>query len=301
MSGLESSSKVSRIRNMNARTEGQYLFPHTWDGEGERLTSLAAGFDPITKRHLAPLGLADGWRCLEVGAGTGSIARWLSEMVGPKGRVLATDLSLELMRGLEAENLEIRQHDILRDSLPEGEFDLVHCRLVLEHLPGRLDALAKMARALAPGGWLVVEDFSFRGQQATDRRGAVTIGSLFRLIGVVLKHNGFDTRWARRLPIHLRHAGLTEIGAEGTQLMLIGGTPSVEWAGPSLTRMRGLLFEDGELLSPSPVQKVIAAAPPLRRVVGRQLDGLERMLTDPDFCYVAPTFVSAWGRRPLEA
>ena len=282
---------------MKTPTEGQYLFPHTWEGEGERLTALAAGFDPITKRHLAPLGLSPGWRCLEVGAGTGSIARWLSEVVGPKGSVLATDLSLDLMAGLEADNLELRRHDILRDPLPEGEFDLVHCRLVLEHLPGRLDALATMVRALAPGGWLVVEDICFGGQQATDRRGALTISGLLRVVSVVMQQHGHDGGWARRLPIQLRHAGLSEIGAEGTQLMLIGGTASVDWARPSLARMRGLLVEAGRVPTPSPVQKVIAAAPPLRRLVERQLDGLERMLADPDFCYVAPTFVTAWGRR----
>src|SRR5438270_6702229 len=108
---LESSSKVSRICKVHTPTEGQYLFPHTWEGEGERLTSLAGAFDPVTRRHLAALGLAAGWRCLEVGAGTGSIARWLSEVVGPTGSVLATDLSLDLMQGLAAENLELRQHD----------------------------------------------------------------------------------------------------------------------------------------------------------------------------------------------
>jgi SAM-dependent methyltransferase len=298
---LESSSKVSRICKMKTHTEGQYLFPHSWEGEGERLTSLASAFDPITRRHIAPLGLAPGWRCLEVGAGTGSIARWLSEVVGPKGRVLATDLSLELMQGLEGANLELRQHDIVRDPLPEGEFDLVHCRLVLEHLPGRLDALAKMARALAPGGWLVVEDFCFRGRHATDRRGAVTIGTLLRFVSLVMQQNGWDPKWAPRLPIHLRRAGLTEVGAEGTQPVLLGASRSVDWALPSLARMRALVTGDGPELSPSPVQKVMAAAPPVRRLITGRLDGLERLLADPEFCYVAPTFVSAWGRRPLEA
>jgi hypothetical protein len=65
--------------------------------------------------------------------------------------------------------------------------------------------------------------------------------------------------------------------------------------------MRGLVIGDGPELQPSPVQKVMAAAPPLQRLVTRQLDGLERLLTDPDFCYVAPTFDSAWGRRPPAA
>jgi SAM-dependent methyltransferase len=289
---------------MTTKIEGEYLFPHSWEGEGDRLTALAAGFDPITRRHLAPLGLGPGWRCLEVGAGTGSIAGWLSEVVGPKGHVLATDLTVDLMRerGLEAENLEVRSHDILRDPLPEGEFDLVHSRLVLEHLPGRLEALAKMTRSLAPGGWLVVEDIGFRGQHATDRRGAMTVGTLLRVVGLMMGHHGHDGRWAGRLPIHLRQAGLTEIGAEGTQVMLIGDTPSVDWARPSLARMRSLILEeDGSAGQSSPVQRLMAAAPPVRRLLARQLDGLERLLSDPEFCYVAPTFVSAWGRRPLDA
>lgn len=284
---------------MTTQTEGQYLFPHSWEGEGERLTALAAAFDPITRRHLAPLGLGPGWRCLEVGAGTGSIARWLSDMVGPKGRVLATDLSLTLMEGLEADNLELRRHDILRDPLPEGEFDLVHCRLVLEHLPGRLDALATMARALAPGGWLVVEDMSLRGQHATDRRGVATISALLRFVSLVMQQNGFDPRWAPQIPRHLHRAGLTDVGAEGTQLVLHGGGRSAEWALPSLARMRALVAGEGPALATSPLRKAMAA-PPVRRLIMGRLDGLERLLADPDFCYVAPTFVTAWGRRPAE-
>jgi len=284
------------------QTEAQYLFPHSWEGEGDRLTSLAAGFDPITKRHLAPLGIGPGWRCLEVGGGTGSIARWLSEVVGPKGRVLATDISVDLMeaRGVAADNLEVRRHDIVHDPLPEGEFDLVHSRLVLEHLPARQEALAKMARALAPGGWLVIEDFCFRGQHATDRRGALTIGTLLRVVAVVMKQSGHDGTWAARLPVHLRRAGLTEIGGEGTQVMLIGDTGSVDWALPSLARMRALLLADGPVATTGIARKVIAAAPPLKQLLARRLDGLERLLTDPEFCYVAPTFVTAWGRRPLD-
>ena len=41
--------------------------------------------DPLTVRYLLRLGVGDGWRCLEVGAGAGSIVRWLSDRVGPNG------------------------------------------------------------------------------------------------------------------------------------------------------------------------------------------------------------------------
>ena len=283
--------------------EGQYLFPHSWEGEGDRLTALAALLDPVTRRHIAPLGLGPGWRCLEIGAGTGSIARWMADTVGDTGYVLATDLSLDLMkaRGVEqADNLDLQVHDIVRDPLPDGQFDLIHSRLVLEHLPARLDVLAKLSRALAPGGWLVLEDICLRGQHGTDRRGALTIGALFRLIGLLLAQHGHDGRWAARLPIHLHQAGLTDVGAEGTQIMMIGGSPAVRWVGPQLARMRTLLLEDNDVVSQSSVQKALAAAPPLKRVFKSRLDRLEHLLADPEFAYVAPTFVSAWGRKPLE-
>lgn len=282
------------------QTEGQYLFPHSWEGEGDRLTALASAFDPISRRHLEALGVADGWRCLEVGAGTGTIAEWLSERVGSKGRVLATDLSLALMeqRGLAADNLELRRHDVLVDPLPEGEFDLIHSRFVLEHLPGRLDALARMANALAPGGWLVIEEMTFGTEKAASRRGAALIGGVIQTLKLLLQRNGWDGAFGRQLPIHFHRLGLTEVGAEGTQVVLIGGTPSVDWAKPTFARLRHMLLDD-TAVCPGPLQKAFGAAPALRQGAERRIDQLERLLADPEFVYLAPTCVSAWARRPL--
>jgi hypothetical protein len=42
--------------------------------ELNRLRLLERIFDPSTTRHLEIIGVADGWRCLEVGAGAGSMA-----------------------------------------------------------------------------------------------------------------------------------------------------------------------------------------------------------------------------------
>ena len=275
------------------------MFPHTWEGEGDRLTAITRAFDPITRRHLLARGLSDGWRVLEIGAGTGSIARWLSEQVGPKGRVLATDLSLSLMEAqkLEAENLELRQHNILADPMPDEEFDLIHTRLVLEHIPGRLDALTRMAGALAPGGWLVVESVTFGTEHRGSGRGAALVGGVLQTLRLLLRRNGFDGTFGRRLPMHFGRLGLGEVGAEGTQIVLIGGTPSVEWARPTLDRVRHLLLEGDDLLVPPPLRKVLAAGP-VRSTVERRLDALDRLLADPEFVYLAPSLVGTWGRRP---
>jgi len=59
--------------------------------------------------------VAAGWRCLEVGAGGGSIAEWLCDRVGPDGRVVATDLDTRWVAKLSQPYLEVRVHDLLED------------------------------------------------------------------------------------------------------------------------------------------------------------------------------------------
>ncbi|HET9109188.1 MAG TPA: hypothetical protein VFN78_00040, partial [Ktedonobacterales bacterium] len=69
-----------------------YLLDNAWQEQDRRLARLEAWFDPGTIQHLEALGVGPGWRCLEVGAGAGSIAAWLCNRVGPEGSVLATDI-----------------------------------------------------------------------------------------------------------------------------------------------------------------------------------------------------------------
>jgi hypothetical protein len=51
----------------------------------QRFASLEALYDPRTIRLLEATGIGPGWRCLEVGGGSGSIAAWLADRVGPAG------------------------------------------------------------------------------------------------------------------------------------------------------------------------------------------------------------------------
>src|SRR6185436_15674069 len=134
-----------------------YIYDQAWPAEKRRLGALCLLYDEGTRRHLTALGVARGWQCLEAAAGTGSVARWLSETVGPDGRVVATDLDTRHLDGLGA-NVEVRRHDLVKDPLEEGTFDLVHARALLEHLPERTKALEKLVRALKPGGRLLAED-----------------------------------------------------------------------------------------------------------------------------------------------
>jgi hypothetical protein len=86
-----------------------YALDNSWDRAKRRLALLECFLDPKTKpcswaSHKAGI--------LEIAAGGGSIARWLSEAVGDSGKVMATDINTALLKDLSAPNLETREHDI---------------------------------------------------------------------------------------------------------------------------------------------------------------------------------------------
>jgi 2-polyprenyl-3-methyl-5-hydroxy-6-metoxy-1,4-benzoquinol methylase len=125
--------------------------------EDVRLELLEQRSDPATISRLERLGVGHGWRCLEVGAGRGSIVSWLAARVGPCGRVVAADVDTRRLTGL-ADNVEVRDLDIRTETPEPGSYDLVHCRALLMHVSDPAAALRHMAAALRPGGVLLAEE-----------------------------------------------------------------------------------------------------------------------------------------------
>src|SRR5215831_12542904 len=164
LAGMTSESSAAANGNaagaaLDSRPGMAYALDNAAPQADSRMDALRDLFDGGTIRHLEDRGIAAGWSCLEVGGGGGSVAAWLSERVGPAGRVVVTDINTRFLEGLVRPNLEVRQHNIVTDPLPEAAFDLIHARLVLMHLPERDAVLARLLAALKPGGWLVDEEF----------------------------------------------------------------------------------------------------------------------------------------------
>jgi trans-aconitate methyltransferase len=138
-----------------------YAFPHSAEDESRRLELLQQRLDPLTKRRIQRLGVGKSARCLEVGGGRGSITRWLSDVVGPAGRVVATDLQVGFLGEIAASNVEVIRHDIRTGTFSPGSFDLIHTRAVLMHISPGVELLRRMVTWLAPGGWVVLEEPDF--------------------------------------------------------------------------------------------------------------------------------------------
>ena len=107
-------------------------------GEQERLGVLAGNYDSDTFRLLKDCGVALGWRCAEVGPGSGTVAAWLADAVGAAGSIVAFDIDTSHLDHLgNRSNVVVHQHDIVAEPIGDASFDLVHTRLVIEHLPSR--------------------------------------------------------------------------------------------------------------------------------------------------------------------
>jgi SAM-dependent methyltransferase len=253
-----------------------YIFNHNWQPELDRLRLVENIYDPGTIRHLEATGVGPGWRCLEIGAGAGSIATWMAARVGPQGHVVATDLQTDFLEVLAPEGVEIRRHDIVVDDLEEGGYDLIHARMVLQHVPDRAEAIQRIAIALAPGGILVEEDLDCGGLTA----GAHPQADFFNraqehVLGLM---PGYDPHYGRRLPDSFHAVGLTEIAAEGWMPFALPGTAAAEMWLMIVERMR---------------QPMIAAG----RMTADEVDRLVALHQDEHFGFLYPAMITARGLR----
>jgi SAM-dependent methyltransferase len=263
---------------MAADGAGGYGLDNAWHQALARLRSLEQWLDPATVRLLRTTGVGAGWRCLEVGAGAGSVARWLCGEVCPGGEVVATDIDTRFLETPGDANLRVLRHDITADSLPPAAFDLVHCRLVLAHLPDRRAVLSKLAAALRPGGQLVAEEMDFVSVVAdAGQPGGRAFGAAVASSNDVLRARGFDPGYGRVLLADLAAAGLADIGTEGHVRLWPGGSPGA-------TAWR-LTFEQlrGDMAALGLDQATIAAA----------IEACE----DPGFTFMSQVTIAAWGQR----
>jgi ArsR family transcriptional regulator len=96
----------------------------------------------------------------DLGCGTGPISEALAPWVR---RVIAVDGSEAMVEAARArligfDNVEVRRGELEAPPLEPGELDAATLVLVLHHLPDPGEAVAAVARALRPGGRLLVVD-----------------------------------------------------------------------------------------------------------------------------------------------
>ena len=251
---------------------------YTWDNamaEGRRRLALLEGtLDPSTFRRLDSLGVESGWRCLDVGAGGGTVCDWLCRRVGPTGHVVAVDLDARFLRALEHSNLEVREENILESTLRTSSFDLVHTRWTLMHIAERERVLERLIEYVKPGGLLFLEEPDTNPVSTLDRTGWHDVS--MRVFPIIAQR-GSKVDWSRDLPLKLMGLGLSNVRAEAEFPYFHGGSDLAEFWKISWARVRdGVAAAGGDV---------------------SQWDRELAELDDPTRMFVAPMTVSVIARR----
>jgi ubiquinone/menaquinone biosynthesis C-methylase UbiE len=253
----------------------QYGFEHGWKYERQRLAALEGSLDDYSIACLIRIGVAPGWHCLELGAGAGSIARWLSDQVGPEGKVVATDLEVEFLNSAPRPNLEIRRHDVQQDPLEEDAYDLVHARKLLEHLPDPRKILERAVASAHSGGWVLVEDADLRSTLQASASDPARFARLYASFLDAMEAGGYHPVLGLQLSAMLRDAGLRDVRTQGW---------TGEWTGAG----------DNPSVFLRTFQKVRPRAVSEGHVTDQDADWLLEEIQTPSFRAITATHYCAW-------
>lgn len=169
----------------------------------------------LRRRFLRFVGVPPGAAVLEVGCGTGVVARDLARMVGPTGRVVGVDPSRLLVQAAGRlahghplrRRLTFRVADGLALPFAADRFDAAVAVTVLLHVADPLWVVREMARVTRPGGVVAVQDQDFGTLAVTHPDRALTD----RIMAGVAARIYEEPCSGRRLPGLLRAAGLTDV------------------------------------------------------------------------------------------
>jgi 2-polyprenyl-3-methyl-5-hydroxy-6-metoxy-1,4-benzoquinol methylase len=192
----------------------------------QRFDALAQLYRPSTLDLLRRIGIRDGWRCVDVGCGSGHVSIDMAKLVAPSGSVVAIDcdaMVLDLARKdastARVSNLEFRCADA--QTLGRGPYDLVYARFLLAHLADPQALVSHLATTLKPGGVLAVEDIDFQG--AFSYPFDIAHERFFRIYRETVHRRGGDADIGPRLPGLLRTAGLADVGVNVVVCAFIEG------------------------------------------------------------------------------
>jgi ubiquinone/menaquinone biosynthesis C-methylase UbiE/DNA-binding transcriptional ArsR family regulator len=214
--GPEAAQDEARARDLLARrrSRSQEFFTSVagqWDAVRAELFGAGAGLAGLLAL------LDEDWVVGDLGCGTGVVAAELAPFVG---RVVAVDESRAMLaaarRRLAGQgNVELRAGELEALPVADGELDAAVLSLVLHYLPEPVRALAEAARALRPGGRLVVVDMAAHGRaEYTERLGHVWQGFTEAQLRGWLEEAGYARVTWRALP--------SQPGAKGPLLFVAG-------------------------------------------------------------------------------
>jgi len=150
----DSNFKPDRFSNLDVADQtAEYV--NYLEQSGSRLRGFSRARYPLLDLH-------PGHRVIDLGCGLGDNARELAAMVGPHGKVMGIDSSVQMIEQARLRSqssevpVEFAAGDVHQLEFPDAYFDACWTERVLQHLADPDRAIKQMVRVMKPGGRLVV-------------------------------------------------------------------------------------------------------------------------------------------------
>lgn len=233
-----------------------YIFEHHGDEpEFRRLQLLEVANDPTTIALLQETEIQSGWECLELGAGAGSILRWLGQRVGPSGLAVGVDKTIKYLQDFTS-----APYQIFEGTFPEVDlaqtFDLIHGRYILVHNQTDDEILRRMFSLLKPGGWALFEEPDFTSATLLNRDTENAHARVNRAMCQMFVNAGLDPAYALSLPQKLEVSGFRVKRAQSIMHLCPGNSPMANVIGESARVLEAQYCQTG-LCSPEDIQQYV--------------------------------------------
>jgi SAM-dependent methyltransferase len=218
--------------------------------ELERLRFQHTVWGPVTRKFFERLGVQQGWKCLDVGAGPGLVSLDLRQFVGESGEVTALEPSILYLNWYKEgvaksgwTNMKYVQGTAEEATLPLQYYDFIFVRWVIAFVPDPVKFLSRLVAALRLGGIVAIQDYYYEGLSLYPRGGAWD--RMPDVVRAYYQSGGGDAYITGKLPAFFRKFGLELI--DFTPTCLAGGPASgvMEWAGQFFSSHTQLMVDKG--------------------------------------------------------
>lgn len=257
--------------------------------DADRLGRQARVMADATSTFLSRVGVRPGWSFLDVGCGTGEVARAVRRVVGAGARVVGCDMDVDALAvartatAQEGLAIAFEYGDAVHRIPVTGRFDVAYARLVLSHLADPMAMLRNMVGVLRPDGFVAVEDL-YTGTLRSDPP-ATALDDLQQIYCATVRATGGDPTIGPRLPALLTAAGLSDITHTTVDNPMTTPADKV-FLVELLDNMREAILRTGAA-TPADLTRVRA--------------GVQAAAQDPSSTFYQARIHQVSGRRPTEA
>lgn len=256
--------------------------------EMERLRIQAEAWEPEVETWLDQMGVAAGWRCVDLGCGPMGVlaplsrrAEWSGRVVGVETNHTQLEAARQFVRDNRLESVELVASSPLEPALECAAFDLVHTRFMFAPLGNDENLLKEMISLAAPGGIVAVEEPDSSSWNCYPTRPAFR--RLVSAIQDAYAEGGGDFNAGRRTYSLMRRAGLTDVRLRAAVVASAGASDPYRNAVLNMAESLRKPIVEGDILSQVELDEDIAE--------------VRLAVDDPNTLVLSYTLVQVWGRK----